>query len=138
MGGSITRLTLLRLGSWRCGRHFGTSCRRIVNASCEYTAGGQITVQNKGCEVKVTVSHVGIEPDLLSERLRLPQYVLLAHRVPSAAHSVLTPVPLPSVQQAVAALRARFGKRTIIAGAEPIHVRLGGCHNWESVVLTDG
>lgn len=68
-----------------------TSCRRIVNASCEYTAGGQITVQNKGCEVKVTVSHVGIEPDLLSERLRLPQYVWLSHRVPSAAHQCAHP-----------------------------------------------
>lgn len=56
-------------------RHFITTCRRLESLRAEYTRFMAHIVNKKGSRVNITVSHVGIEPDLLSDALRRDGYV---------------------------------------------------------------
>lgn len=52
-------------------RHFTTSCRRIVGTSGTVAKpGGLFELDYAGRRIRVTVSHVGLEPQLLSSRLQ--------------------------------------------------------------------
>eukprot|EP01138_Halocafeteria_seosinensis_P014969 gb/GECG01015281.1/.p1 GENE.gb/GECG01015281.1/~~gb/GECG01015281.1/.p1 ORF type:complete len:1335 (+),score=160.38 gb/GECG01015281.1/:1-4005(+) len=51
-------------------RHFVTCCRRILGLDYTHKPGGRIALHYQGRDVVITVSHVGIEPDILANRLK--------------------------------------------------------------------
>ena len=48
-------------------RNFLTSCRRLLSCTYEIRRGGGLTVHYQGREVAITCSHMGVEPQLLSQ-----------------------------------------------------------------------
>lgn len=53
----------------RWARNFLSCCRRMLSCTFELRRGGGLVVNYNGREVRITCSHMGVEPTLLLQRL---------------------------------------------------------------------
>lgn len=85
-------------------RHFLTSCRRILGVKYSGQSGGYVGVEYSGRKVAITISHIGISPQLIDHAFETEQ-----------------------VQQEIVQLRQKYkaNGRLLIVGMDPIE-RLKG------------
>ena len=82
-------------------RNFLASCRRLLAVTFEARRGGGLTVSYNGRSIAVTITHMGVEPSLLLQKL-----------------------PAPAVVRAAQKLRAAFGNAAVISFRR--HARTAG------------
>ena len=76
-------------------RNFLASCRRLLAVTFEARRGGGLTVSYNGRSIAVTITHMGVEPSLLLQKL-----------------------PAPAVVRAAQKLRAAFGNAAVISSVD--------------------
>lgn len=89
-------------------RHFMTSCRRLLGLGENVggPTGGGLCINTGSRRVTITVSHVGIDPDVLNARLRLPETAEHEGRLRE---------------------QCKVGERIVVGGVEMLHP-LQGAH----------